>query len=235
MRIVFATLLITCALGCSQTPIKRENPLPPAVPISDPVMPADKDIFADLGLRVRTGSGVYAVLDKEPAFMLVAPTSTEGIVPVARLHERLNKMQLDSLDTEDPIVRYEVIDLEWRTQYIFYQFDESDDNGLRALALVYTAKVKDDSVPLSAKRMVRDTENGGTSKSSEQATLRVTLYEFELQPVGVERRTDGKSTTVDIGTQDWKVVSMEKVKSADASHLIGDLPVNDPSALVLPR
>src|SRR5687768_7299730 len=128
-------------LGCTGAPPEdRRSALPPAVPVSDQVYPTQAEVYKQLGLRVRSEESPYVVLDKEPASRLLSPHASVSIVPVAKVHERLNRMQIESLSAEEPIVRYEVIDVAFNTVGHMYQFTEADDNGLRVLALVYTAK-----------------------------------------------------------------------------------------------
>jgi hypothetical protein len=230
--LVIGTLLLT-VLGCSHQPQKEG--VQPVVPVSDPLATHEPDVFKELGLSVQEANDPYVRLDKEPAARNVSPHSPEGIVPVARLHERLSKMQIDSLGSSDPIVRFEVIDLEWKVINTLYQFSEKDDNGLHALALVYSGGLSEASVPLGAKRMILDVRMGGKMESATIDKLTVNLYKFELQPVGIKRTKKGDVTTVDIGTQDWKVDSGKRKAAADASHLIEELPVNDPSALAISR
>src|SRR5688572_30814455 len=109
---VFAAAAALTVLGCTTTPPNDGvAAVPPAIPVSDPIHPVQATVYEQLGLRVRSDDSPYVLLDKEPAFRLIGPNARLGIVPVARLHERLNRLQIESLRTQQPVVRYEVIDL----------------------------------------------------------------------------------------------------------------------------
>ncbi len=192
----------------------------------------------DIGIKTIDNEGPFVSFDKEPSSRRMSPYETQGIVPIARLHMRLAEMQIESLRTRSPIVRYEVVDLEPKVQPLLYDVKAAANDGLVATALVYVATPREGSIPLSAKGIMLFKEghssgHRGKLVSPEFKTIKVRVIEFELAPVGLDIRTTEAGTMILVGADDWRIVAEKQVRTSGANVLVDELPVNDPSAIQL--
>jgi len=191
---------------------------------------------ADLGFpRVET-DGVFVIIDKEPTALRIKPDDLAVTVPAARVRERLLKMQLDSFNREQFIVRFEVVHFEPKVLPSLYDENALEHDGLVSIALVYKASLKPGSIPISSKGVkIFDAATAGPmagqSVSPELTELTIDVLRFELAPLGVEKRDEEGGKIYILGAKDWKVVNIEKIKSVSADEFIKGLPILDPSAV----